>query len=1852
MKYELSDLLNDKYKYGLTLLRMHGKANKNILSFLIMKIIICDNILIYILFIIISSLGLLIICSDFIPDYKKYNYLSIWLRYLTPFFCVIKLNLSNHEYISICCIIFIICILRLIYMSYFIYKINHFHSTQAYNIKMNIFILVLNHIVFVFFSYIIEFLSFIYYIEIIPNDFIIKKDSKINEIINILFCILNLIFIIIYNFNNYIFIALINKPTNNSSFSFRMKLPILKLYILIGFQNASLFHPIQCFVRENTNKMWIIIFKVIIFLILLWIYFICIKIFYYNNIFSSIICFIGEFCFISIIIEFIIFLTSIKHKNNFELIAFTFIKLVLTLCLYFLLQNVYHKLMMKKIKKRLFYNNPHRLSFDNKLIDSILFIREIFEEKNMELINKLIEYYSKHKKQCINYNCGCKLIKIKNNIKEGQANFIDEIINKLNYFIETILIFYNYQNNFGLSLLLAEHFLIFKNNPIMSYSILQTLIHYNYRNLNKKQLIIIYEAMNKYINFILEAKNKKIYLEEFNRNNSNINIINRENEIKKYINLILKINKATKIMINYSSRFINIIRHKENYENSTIAKINEESNEIKYISSSYLKQKIITKLLDYISEEIIYTSDIKKYLYDLKEYKKLLSYEFLYKIFLFVDYFWNRKIPDNLINIFYAFTSNRNLYSSKVNSNIYIILEIKHNELLRPNKRKYYILFKYTKGLRISYASESLIQKLNFKNNKLINNEIDSLLIKELSIPHNNAIKHFFIFKQNYLLKDKFKFIFDSKKLMIKTKMDSTLQIGINKNILIICIFQNERNNEMYFYTDKNLKIISINNHFLDGICLSLPLIEEFKIELKDIFGIDIFLINNLYKKEFKKIKKIRENKLLDTKEYILKNLFKYDNQNNTYTIHNNMIINDDSNDYDSENEEKAFLKGKKNINNLFNDKLDILHLKSIDHKIDKEHFLLNYRKIFEKIGSYELDKLERKNIYNDYLRFNLNYNILNEKPNLFFFNIHMQPRLIYDSIFYYCKIDKYILENILEIRTNTLYETYELKNNATETDELNSSSGISFVKNHGKKEDKISKMYKDELKMNDEDKMSEYEKAIKSSFFFREQIKKRKPSKDKLFPLLILCIISLLISCIITYNYQTNLIQKNGKIFKVIYYNYYQRAHLIFLNSIILSIYFELVNISNQDNLEDNKDVLRIIGENMENSHQLFEKFFLDVKIELNEDFSKLYEPLNFNEISVNWENFLVYNSYHSQIFLIIYKIMDSVKHNFTLYDIIDCENFLLSKYLTIDKKNTPAYGNFIKLIYSLYMNYESNLRKYFLDLEDSFDESLNNYAKNTTFIIIIIDIIGIILFILVFIINAFFFINSNSYIFQNILYMFIDFTHSKDYLFNNKKNNFSIINKVSNYILLLKEFSKKNLDSLKCNKEIKTFINLKTLLEKEKKDTLINSSAILSNRIKNKVKKNKLILADRTKSNKKLLNTFSLFKKSDKSIYESNINIKSDITKNTNNNSKKNSNNNINKSKIKLKEVDDGIHILNNKELNDISNNSFMNNSKNDSTNIILISSFNNSSEIKNNQNQKKKEIKLTIEKILFQTKINMLYSIKLIIIAFIIFTIIFIIYYIYKLITTLLFISNFKSIINDFKTLTSQYNHIARYWNLMKTLFILPNATIYYDFSETEKYFYNLNNRVYNIYNSRIKKYKKISALYNNILSPSILYNLSKIDFCMEHKLCHEIKHSNIFLLSKGLESTVNLYSKEIANYYKIYLLSKSKIICKDDIINNFINERYEILNDNINHIYFFLELIFFKYFLEDEEEIINNYYLKIKILNIIEICYCFLLNLFFIFFVYNFIIRITLSVEVSSERINHSILRMKIQNNDDK
>lgn len=156
MKYEISDLINEKYIYGLTILRIHQKVNKGVIFRMILKISISANFIIHLLFIIFNSMGTIILCSDFNNDYYNNNnkiYLSKSIRIITPYYLVEKLHLNNLLYIIICTILMIIYIILVIYSYYLLYKTHNFHISEVYSIKVNIIIIIIHHIIYIFFIY-------------------------------------------------------------------------------------------------------------------------------------------------------------------------------------------------------------------------------------------------------------------------------------------------------------------------------------------------------------------------------------------------------------------------------------------------------------------------------------------------------------------------------------------------------------------------------------------------------------------------------------------------------------------------------------------------------------------------------------------------------------------------------------------------------------------------------------------------------------------------------------------------------------------------------------------------------------------------------------------------------------------------------------------------------------------------------------------------------------------------------------------------------------------------------------------------------------------------------------------------------------------------------------------------------------------------------------------------------------------------------------------------------------------------------------------------------------------------------------------------------------------------------------------------------------------------------------------------------------------------------------------------------------------------------------------------------------------------------------------------------------------
>ena len=135
---------------------------------------------------------------------------------------------------------------------------------------------------------------------------------------------------------------------------------------------------------------------------------------------------------------------------------------------------------------------------------------------------------------------------------------------------------------------------------------------------------------------------------------------------------------------------------------------------------------------------------------------------------------------------------------------------------------------------------------------------------------------------------------------------------------------------------------------------------------------------------------------------------------------------------------------------------------------------------------------MESKNIYIDYNIFSNYYNEIFNKFN-FYFNIYIEPRLIYDTVFYYCRVEKLVYDEILEINNYTPHESNELKNIITNEDELNLNDN-SIIKKHKRKKkknkDNNSIIYKDEFLNENE---IYYENEINNSVFFREKIKMNK---------------------------------------------------------------------------------------------------------------------------------------------------------------------------------------------------------------------------------------------------------------------------------------------------------------------------------------------------------------------------------------------------------------------------------------------------------------------------------------------------------------------------------------------------------------------------------------------------------------------------------------------------------------------------------------------------------------------------------------------------------------------------------------
>ena len=135
-------------------------------------------------------------------------------------------------------------------------------------------------------------------------------------------------------------------------------------------------------------------------------------------------------------------------------------------------------------------------------------------------------------------------------------------------------------------------------------------------------MVFIYHSMEKYINAILHYKIEKVDSYKYNNDQKALKEENKESELKRFFNPILKLKKITKLMIIYSIAKNEIIKHKQNYESTIRIDHDEITGEPSSIHSHIFDQDFISQMIDYLKFENIQTKDLKKLLYDLRELNK------------------------------------------------------------------------------------------------------------------------------------------------------------------------------------------------------------------------------------------------------------------------------------------------------------------------------------------------------------------------------------------------------------------------------------------------------------------------------------------------------------------------------------------------------------------------------------------------------------------------------------------------------------------------------------------------------------------------------------------------------------------------------------------------------------------------------------------------------------------------------------------------------------------------------------------------------------------------------------------------------------------------------------------------------------------------------------------------------------------------------------------------------------------------------------------------------------------------------------------------------------------------------
>ena len=1920
------ELLYDKtLKYVNILSRIQKRISIQEGYFIIIRLYLTNSTFYYFLCIFFRFVSLIIISGDFNKSFRtdnnSYSFQQT-LKKITIHNLLKQYKITDKVYFEISIIIFILFLIRLLIHFNVIRNLRNYKYIKKWPIPCK-YQIILDHSILLIFPYIIEFLSFSYYILLFPDQFIIKYNNN-NKFLLFVIIVLNTLLILAYNVNNYIFMECSNKIFTTNEFEalsrkkneklFKNKKCIFRhsniiSFIFIILQNFILIQTLDNYLRDNKQIYYKIIVSAILFLLIL--IFLSKRIYEYNhiNLINTLILILIMFCFYSIVSDLILYLANYNVGNLKTAIVYALEKLFIsyvTNCLIIFRVNNY---LEKKIREILFQekNTKTKSNFTNAFMYLHELMIKIKEKNDYKENTKLIRFLRLHITNCNKVDCNCKLLNAfikkensddKNEKELKMKSFTTNLLSILNYLFESAFIEYDYYNIYDFTLLLAEHYCHLRDNPVMAFSFIISLMIKQRNKFSVFQMVFLYEISQKYIYYIYAKRKWETELLINKNEKETLKDGQKYDKFKSYFFNLKLSYKVKNIMTYYINNEINILKYKSIFEETLSFQFDENNESINYVKINFFnlnsniesnfvesnknnkkrKKRInlcgdssnLYNVIDLLKKEQFYYKSIINSINQIDIIKELPIF-MVYKYYLFFDIFEGGQIPKEISSKLYSSFSNiNNAFSNIVTKRLYILLKKRYIEQNHKKDSKFYSIYEYKNELKTKYFSEACAIKLGFKQKDIINKKIDVLMPREFCKPHQNMIKKILIGEQMRTFELPKNYYFGvNGNVLFPAGINGIVIYDLSKNISIISETAFNTENEYKFMMNNNFELIASSKNFEEEYLLNQKIFQMYDLKIMDILKIKHEKLSERFSNEFKIIEHQNLIRQIKTDEYFVPQFYvppgekNYGMMNpNNFNIkkkhilaklsdlNNKMDIDAAEEKYDINEKEKLLKREKtqKEINNLFSETGKLTIHKKIYFSLNKMRFIENIFKELTKIPDNDL--LTDKDINEHNLIIKAKSLIDKLLLNNIFENdsikVEIKLSYFYDKIFYFISI---IDENKSHLKLSKYFRVHNFnKSKMIPNPQMNSL----FTQMSNNYRDKISRnrtnnfasqIDNDKSSFNSsinndifnkkKDNIGKYmEPQINNQYLLMEKIDKyTQEINKKKFIFIIKLILSLIIFCIfiiylLIIYYQGISIDVNETILLTYFYNAHTRDVIQNIYSKLIAIFHDCSGIIPSALSGSYKAGILSYSPILRENYHFFKNYFLNYNMAIGRSFNLIYENTIFLKLRGQWKELPYISKYSSEL--------DYIIHTINLIDVdmndpgmkSDIKTFLFYK----EKKNSTdrIYSPFIKLLFYFSLNYEYSYKNIFIAINDEVYNSYNLYTKQSMTLYYILEIGGIILYLVFFITVLIYLYYSNLIIIKNLIFLFIDF--SEEQFPKNKNIVHDITLKLLKFQKIIDDF---DLNRLQTYSDDLDKINSKKYNNEEQNNNNLNANKAENN--------NKSLFDKKMNDNSSQGNTNQSYGFDIKSKRTNNSSYNFLMGSNDSQLFKDKLNNNLMGSKGDL--ISSSSSINNVKNLNSGSNN-INPNKKN----------LNNNLQNKNKNDSINSEIKDDYQDaILNRSNKSIILIIKLNVIIILFFAVIIIIYSIYKIANTLKFNRQSNKYFKDFSVISNRYSYLYYYFNILKTVFVFNEEdNRWKDFMKILEGMNRKNEQLNEEYNqllsSDLSHYEKIKTFFEILTyNKNDSIQFIKNNICEKTTSCINYLNTNDCIFRSGIDFGFKTCFTYMYNLYMDYKNIKNKTNVQEIISTITADEFYEFrrIRKSFSNVFYYVKQKMYDDFEIDQNNFRQRYRRSVSLLNIISVVLSILMLLFVNIFIFFSISKFTKPIKDSSYRINHSLYYIK-------